>query len=88
MPKTFQPFHDRVLVRRSEAVEKTEGGIFIPEKSKEHPCAGVVVAIGEKVACTKAGDSVLFGKYCGTEVSVGGESMLVMREEDIFGRVD
>ncbi|MFZ5748325.1 MAG: co-chaperone GroES [Pseudomonadota bacterium] len=92
----FRPLHDRVLVRRVEAEEKTAGGIIIPDTAKEKPQEGEVVAVGtgtksEDGAVTpldvKAGDRILFGKWSGTEVKVNGEDLLIMKESDILGIV-
>ncbi len=92
----FRPLHDRVLVRRVEAEEKTAGGIIIPDTAKEKPQEGEVVAAGtgtkaEDGAVTpldvKAGDRILFGKWSGTEVRVNGEDLLIMKESDILGIV-
>ena len=91
---SFRPLHDRVLVRRVEADEKTAGGIIIPDSAKEKPAEGEVVAVGAgnkaedgKVTPldVKAGDKVLFGKWSGTEVKVDGEDLLIMKESDILG---
>jgi chaperonin GroES len=93
---SFRPLHDRVLVRRVEAEEKTAGGIIIPDSAKEKPAEGEIVAAGEgirddsgnRIALdVKVGDRVLFGKWSGTEVSVGGEDLLIMKESDILGIV-
>ena len=93
---TFRPLHDRVLVRRVEAEEKTAGGIIIPDSAKEKPAEGEIVAVGEglrdddgdRIALdVKAGDRVLFGKYSGQTVKVDGDELLVMREEDLFAVV-
>ena len=90
----FRPLHDRVLVRRVEAEEKTAGGIIIPDTAKEKPQEGEVVAAGagaknEKGELApldvKAGDRILFGKWSGTEVKVNGEDLLIMKESDILG---
>ena len=90
----FRPLHDRVLVRRVEAEEKTAGGIIIPDSAKEKPAEGEVVAVGAgnkaedgKVTPldVKVGDRVLFGKWSGTEVKVDGEDLLIMKESDILG---
>jgi len=87
-----KPLHDRLLVKRIESEEKTAGGIIIPDTAKEKPSQGVVVAVGEgrfnpegkRIALdVKEGDKVLFGKYAGTEVKLGGVEHLIMREEDI-----
>ncbi|MBT0667682.1 co-chaperone GroES [Novosphingobium profundi] len=90
---TFRPLHDRVLVRRVEAEEKTAGGIIIPDSAKEKPAEGEIVAVGNgavvdgKVVAldVKVGDRVLFGKWSGTEVKVDGEDLLIMKESDILG---
>ncbi len=90
----FRPLHDRVLVRRVEAEEKTAGGIIIPDTAKEKPQEGEVIAVGsgarnEQGEVTplevKAGDRILFGKWSGTEVRVNGEDLLIMKESDILG---
>ena len=94
---SFRPLHDRVVVRRLTAEEKTAGGIIIPDTAKEKPQEGEVVSVGpgarneqgQIVALdVKAGDRVLFGKWSGTEVKIGGEELLVMKESDIIGIVD
>ena len=91
---TFRPLHDRVLVRRVEAEEKTAGGIIIPDSPKEKPAEGEIVAVGTGTRAengtitpldVKAGDRVLFGKWSGTEVKVDGEDLLIMKESDILG---
>jgi chaperonin GroES len=93
----FRPLHDRVLVRRVEAEEKTAGGIIIPDTAKEKPQEGEVVAVGAGVRdrdgqlvelAVKAGDRVLFGKWSGNEVRVDGEDLLIMKESDILGVID
>jgi len=90
----FTPLHDRVLVRRTEGEEKTAGGLIIPDSAKEKPAEGEVVAVGEGARkdsgeliamAVKAGDRVLFGKWSGTEVTVDGEELLIMKESDILG---
>ena len=92
----FRPLHDRVLVRRVEADEKTAGGIIRPETAKEKPQEGEVVSIGTGTRAengtitpldVKAGDKILFGKWSGTEVKVNGEDLLIMKESDILGIV-
>jgi chaperonin GroES len=94
---SFRPLHDRVLVRRVEAEEKTAGGIIIPDSAKEKPAEGEVVAVGAgnrdetgKLVelDVKAGDRVLFGKWSGTEVKIDGEDMLIMKESDILGVIE
>ena len=93
---SFRPLHDRVLVRRVEAEEKTAGGIIIPDSAKEKPQEGEVVAVGagaksEEGKVTpldvKAGDRILFGKWSGTEVKIAGEDLIIMKESDILGIV-
>ncbi len=90
----FTPLHDRVLVRRLEGEEKTAGGLIIPDSAKEKPAEGEVIACGEGARkdsgelipmAVKAGDKVLFGKWSGTEVSIDGEELLIMKESDIMG---
>ena len=90
----FRPLHDRVLVRRIEEDTKTSGGIIIPDSAQEKPSQGVVVAVGSGTRSddgklvpldVKAKDSVLFGKWSGSEVSVDGEELLIMKESDILG---
>ena len=90
----FRPLHDRVLIRRVEAEEKTSGGIIIPDTAKEKPMEGEVVAVGPGVRNedgkitaldVKAGDRVLFGKWSGTEVKLEGEELIIMKESDIMG---
>ncbi|TYB32583.1 MAG: co-chaperone GroES [Flexistipes sinusarabici] len=90
----IKPLHDRVLVKRVEAEEKTASGIIIPESAKEKPQEGEVIAVGEgKVLdngtktelSVKTGDKVLFSKYAGTEISLDDEDYLIMREDDILG---
>lgn len=92
----FRPLHDRVLVRRIEGLEKTAGGIIIPDTAKEKPIEGKVVAVGDGtrdddgkfVALrVKAGDRVLFGKYSGNEIKIGGTEYLIVRESEILAIV-
>ena len=92
----FRPLHDRVVVRRLDSDEKTAGGIIIPDSAKDKPMEGKVVAVGpgarsekgELIALdVKAGDTVLFGKWSGTEVKIDGEDLLIMKESDIMGIV-
>ena len=94
---SFRPLHDRVLVRRVDEDEKTSGGIIIPDTAKEKPSRGEVVSVGpgerddngKRVALdVKKGDKVLFGKWSGTEVKVGDEELLIMKESDIMGIVE
>jgi chaperonin GroES len=93
----FRPLHDRVVVKRLEGEEKTKGGIIIPDTAKEKPQEGKIIAVGpggrdETGKLTpldvKAGDRVLFGKWSGTEVTIGDEELLIMKESDILGIVD
>jgi chaperonin GroES len=93
----FRPLHDRVVVRRITAEEKTAGGIIIPDTAKEKPMEGEVIAVGpgarnEQGALValdvKAGDKILFGKWSGTEVKLNGEDLLIMKESDIMGIID
>ncbi len=93
----FRPLHDRIVVRRITAEEKTAGGIIIPDTAKEKPMEGEVIAAGpgarnEQGALVeldvKAGDRVLFGKWSGTEVKIDGEDLLIMKESDIMGVLD
>src|SRR5688572_6950243 len=97
LPMKFRPLHDRVVVRRIEAEEKTAGGIIIPDTAKEKPQEGEIVAVGPgardesgKVVAldVKAGDRVLFGKWSGTEVRVDGQDLLIMKESDIMGVIE
>src|ERR1043166_3403425 len=90
----FRPLHDRVVVRRLNAEEKTKGGIIIPDTAKEKPQEGQIVAVGTGSRDEtgklipldlKAGDKVLFGKWSGTEVKIDGEDLLIMKESDVLG---
>ena len=90
----FTPLHDRVLVRRIEGEEKTAGGLIIPESAKEKPAEGEIISAGEGARkdngelipmAVKDGDKVLFGKWSGTEVTIDGEELLIMKESDILG---
>ncbi|MFW2829285.1 co-chaperone GroES [Sphingomonas sp. ID0503] len=92
----FRPLHDRVLVKRIEAEEKTAGGIIIPDTAKEKPQEGEVIAAGTGLKSddgkitpldVKAGDRILFGKWSGTEVKLDGQDLLIMKESDILGIV-
>ncbi len=93
----IRPLHDRILVQRLEEEEKTKGGIIIPDTAKEKPIEGKVVAVGNgkimengevKPLDVKEGDRVLYGKYAGTEVKIGGEEYLIMREDDVLGIIE
>ena len=93
----FRPLHDRVVVRRLESEEKTKGGIIIPDTAKEKPQQGQVIAVGPGARNeagqlvpldVQAGDTVLFGKWSGTEVKIDGEDLLIMKESDILGIVE
>ena len=91
---SFRPLHDRVLVKRLESDEKTAGGIIIPDTAKEKPSQGKVISVGpgtrgedgKLVALdVKKGDTILFGKWSGTEVKIDGEDLLIMKETDVLG---
>ncbi len=93
----IRPLQDRVIVRRVKEEEKTKGGLYIPDTAKEKPVEATVVAVGNgkvledgtvRKLDVKAGDTVLFGKYSGTEVKVDGEDLLVMREDDIMAIIE
>jgi chaperonin GroES len=93
----FRPLHDRVLVRRIEADEKTAGGIIIPDTAKEKPQEGEVIAVGPGARDEngklveldlKVGDRILFGKWSGTEITLNGEDLLIMKESDVMGVID
>jgi chaperonin GroES len=93
----FRPLHDRVVVRRFEAEEKTTGGIIIPDTAKEKPMEGEVIAVGPGARDeagklvpldVKDGDRILFGKWSGTEVKLDGEELLIMKETDIMGIIE
>ncbi|MBL7754020.1 MAG: co-chaperone GroES [Bacteroidota bacterium] len=88
---SITPLHDRVIVRAAAAETKTAGGIIIPDTAKEKPQRGVVVAVGtgkkDEPMTVKSGDTVLYGKYAGTEITVDGEDLLIMRESDILAIV-
>ncbi len=93
---SFTPLHDRVLVRRVESEEKTSGGLIIPDSAQEKPQEGEVISCGEGARkasgelipmAVKAGDTILFGKWSGTEVKIDGEDLLIMKESDILGLV-
>jgi chaperonin GroES len=90
----FTPLHDRVVVRRVESDEKTAGGLIIPDSAKEKPAEGEIIAVGagardedgKRIEMdVKAGDKILFGKWSGTEVTLDGEELLIMKESDIMG---
>ena len=93
----FKPLHDRVLVKRLESEEKTAGGLIIPDSAKEKPAEGEIVSVGdgarkdngELIApSVKAGDKILFGKWSGTEITLDGKEMLIMKESDILGIIE
>lgn len=93
----FRPLHDRILVRRIEAEERSAGGIIIPDTAKEKPQEGEVIAVGpgardesgKLVALdVKVGDLILFGKWSGTEIKLDGEDLLIMKESDVMGVVE
>ncbi len=93
----FRPLHDRVLVRRIDAEQKTAGGIIIPDSAQEKPSQGEIVSVGTgakaedgtvTVLDVKAGDTILFGKWSGTEIKIDGEDLLIMKESDIMGIIE
>ncbi len=93
----LRPLHDRILVKRSEEETKTKGGIIIPDTAKEKPLEGTIISAGngkilengDKVPLeVKKGDTILFGKYAGTEIKIDGEEYLMMREEDVLGIIE
>ena len=94
----FRPLHDRVVVKRIDAEEKTKGGIIIPDTAKEKPQEGEVVAVGNgkrsekdgtlQTLDVKVGDRILFGKYSGSDIKVDGEEYMIMREDEILGILD
>jgi|TARA_Y100000588_G_C13947226_1_gene792652 chaperonin GroES len=97
MGMNFRPLHDRVVVKRIDEEEKTAGGIIIPDTAKEKPMQGKIVAVGpgkrndsgELTSLdVKAGDTVIFGKWSGTEVTIDGQDLLIMNESDIMGILD
>ena len=88
------PLYDRILVERNDAPEKTKGGLYLPSSSSEKPSQGTVLAVGDghlkesgkiKPLQVKSGDTVVFGKYAGTEIKIEGKDFLIMKEEDILG---
>ncbi len=81
----FKPLKDRVFVSYSEEMEKTSGGIYIPEAAKEKPQKGKIEAVGSEVKSLKAGDFVLFDKYSGSKINIDGTDYLIVKEEDILG---
>lgn len=94
---SFRPLHDRVVVRRIDGVEKTKGGIIIPDNAKEKPSEGMIEAVGpgardesgkRVLPDVKVGDRVLFGKWTGTEVKVDDQDLLIMKESDIMGVIE
>ena len=88
---SLKPIADRVLVKPADAEEKTKGGIIIPDTAKEKPQRGTVIAAGpgkkDEPVTVKNGDTVLYGKYAGTEISIDGQDYLIMKESDIFAIV-
>ena len=94
---SFRPLHDRVLIQPLEQDSKTKGGIIIPDTAKEKPLEGKVVSVGNgkvledgkvRPLDIKAGDTILFGKYAGTEIKIDGEDHLILREEDVLGVIE
>jgi chaperonin GroES len=97
MAQKLRPLHDRVLIKRVESETTTKGGIIIPENAKEKPLEGEVIAVGTgriledgtvRALQVKAGDRVLFSKYSETEVKIGGDTMLLLREDDLLGIIE
>lgn len=97
MATKIKPLHDRVIVRRIEESDKTAGGLFIPDSAKEKPQEGEVIAAGEgkykddgsrQTLDVKEGDRILFGKYSGSEITIDGEDLLIMREDEILGIIE
>lgn len=93
----IRPLHDRVIVKRVEENKTSPGGIVIPDSAAEKPIEGEIIAVGNgkilengevRALAVKAGDKILFGKYSGTEVKIGGEELLVLREDDIMGVIE
>jgi chaperonin GroES len=93
----FRPLYDRILVERIESEEKTKGGIIVPDTAKEKPQQGKVIAVGQGKRLedgklipleVKAGDTILFGKYSGSEIKVEGNEYLIMKEDDVLGLVE
>ena len=94
---SIRPLYDRIVVRRQEENNTSPGGIVIPDTAKEKPARGVVIAVGAgklldtgdmRPVAVKVGEQILFGKYAGTEVSISGEDLVVMREDDIMGVIE
>jgi chaperonin GroES len=90
----IRPLHDRIVIKRVQEEEKTAGGLYIPEAAKEKPVEGEVIAVGSgkvledgktRPLDVKVGDRILFGKYSGTEIKIGGEEHLILREEEVLG---
>ena len=97
MALKFRPLHDRILVQRLEEETKTAGGIYIPESAKEKPIQGKVISVGKgkiledgsvRNLDVKKGDTILFGKYSGTDIKISGNEYLIMREDDVLGVID
>lgn len=93
----IRPLHDRVVVRRMEEEKTSAGGILIPDSAAEKPMRGEIIAVGLgkvldsgdiRALAVKVGDTVLFGKYSGTEIKIGGQELVVMREDDIMGVIE
>jgi chaperonin GroES len=93
----LKPLYDRILATRTESETKTKGGIIIPESAKEKPLEGKVLATGDgklledgslRALAVKTGDTILFGKYAGTEIKVDGEEVVILREDDVLGIIE
>ncbi|MFH2007156.1 MAG: co-chaperone GroES [bacterium] len=97
MKLKFRPLHDRILVKRTDEETQTAGGIIIPETAKEKPIQGKVISVGKgkiledgsvRNLDVKKGDTILFGKYSGTDIKISGDEYLIMREDDVLGVID
>jgi chaperonin GroES len=97
MAQKFRPLHDRILVKREDAEEKSKGGIIIPDSAKEKPVEGVVIAVGNgkflddgktRPVSLEVGNKILFGKYSGNEIKLDGVEHVILREEDVLGVLD
>jgi chaperonin GroES len=97
MATKFRPLHDRILAKRVKELEKTKGGLYIPESAKEKPIEGEVIAVGNgkiqedgkvRALDVKKGDRVLFGKYAGTEIKLDGEDYLILRDDEVLGIIE
>lgn len=85
---SFKPMADRILIQRDDPVEVSDGGLYLPPESQETPYQGTVIAVGNKVEEVKESDRILFGKYAGSEIEVGGEQFIILEEESVLGVMD